>query len=46
MFGHALTEPSDEDDAATVLDAVGLSYLADRWLLTLPVPTDRLQPER
>lgn len=82
VFGHALAEPSDEQDAAAVLDAAGLSYLADQWLLTvpdraepiavqvveadadtvrvknvgyesgldrhftLPMPTDRLQPER
>jgi hypothetical protein len=41
LFGHPLAEAADEHEAAAVLDAVGLSYLADRWLLTLP---DRAEP--
>ena len=45
VFGHPLAEASDEYDAAAVLDAVGLSYLAERRLFTLPVPTSLLQPE-
>ncbi|MFC0544801.1 hypothetical protein [Kutzneria chonburiensis] len=41
LFGHPLAGPSDEYDAAAVLDSVGLSYLAERWRLTLP---DRVEP--
>jgi hypothetical protein len=41
VFGHPLAEPSGEYDASAVLDAVGLSYLADRWWLSLP---DRTEP--
>jgi hypothetical protein len=36
LFGHTLAEPGDADDARATLDSVGLSYLAERWLLTLP----------
>lgn len=36
LVGHALAGPGDADDARAALDSVGLSYLADRWLLTLP----------
>nr|BFE60898.1 hypothetical protein GCM10020063_054240 [Dactylosporangium thailandense] len=36
VFGHPLGEAGDEFDAERVLDAIGLSYLADRWLLTIP----------
>jgi hypothetical protein len=36
VFGHPLGEAGDEYDAAAVLDAIGLSYLAERWLLTVP----------
>lgn len=35
IFGYVLAEASDAMDAQAVLDAVGLSYLADRWRLTL-----------
>jgi len=41
VFGHPLGEAGDADDAGRVLDAVGLSYLADRWLLTIP---ERAEP--
>ncbi|QUQ70198.1 hypothetical protein [Kutzneria sp. CA-103260] len=41
LFGHPLGEAGDEHDAAAVLDEIGLSYLAGRWLLTLP---DRAEP--
>ena len=33
LFGYPLAEAGDEDDAADVLDARGLSVLADRWYL-------------
>jgi hypothetical protein len=35
VFGFALGGPGDAYDAQQVLEAVGLSYLADRWSLTL-----------
>ncbi|MFD6100976.1 hypothetical protein ACFVWN_29870 [Nocardiopsis flavescens] len=35
-FGHPAGEPADEDGARAVLDARGLAYLADPWLLELP----------
>ena len=35
VFGYALEAPSDEYDAQQILESAGLSYLADRWLLTL-----------
>lgn len=31
VFGHALGTPMDQDAAERVLDAVGLSCLAERW---------------
>ncbi|MCR4511895.1 hypothetical protein [Aeromicrobium sp. 50.2.37] len=33
LLGTALAEPLERDDAETVLDDVGLSYLAETWLL-------------
>lgn len=42
VFGHPLSdEEVDEQDARLVLDATGLSYIADRWLLDLE---GRLEP--
>jgi hypothetical protein len=41
LFGHPLGEAGDEYDAAAVLDEIGLSYLAGRWLLTV---ADRPEP--
>ena len=41
LFGYPLGAPGDEAAAERVLDSIGLSYLADRWLLTLP---DRREP--
>jgi hypothetical protein len=41
VFGYPLADAGDEDDATAVLDLIGLSYLAERWLLTLP---DRAEP--
>ncbi|MDG6110262.1 hypothetical protein Daura_20610 [Dactylosporangium aurantiacum] len=35
VFGYAIGAPGDEYDAQQVLEAIGLSYLADRWSLTL-----------
>lgn len=35
MFGYPLGEPSDLDSARQVLESVGLSYLAEKWLLNL-----------
>lgn len=35
-FGHRAGEPVAEADARAVLDARGLAYLADPWLLELP----------
>src|SRR6185312_4764050 len=35
VFGYPLGPAGDEDDAQRVLEAVGLSYLADRWSLAL-----------
>lgn len=33
LFGYHLTEAGDRADAESVLDAAGLSYLADTWML-------------
>lgn len=33
VFGYPLGDTSDREDAERTLDAIGLSYLADRWLL-------------
>lgn len=35
VFGYALSEPVDKEAATSTLDAVGLSYLAERWRLRL-----------
>lgn len=35
VFGYPLDDPVDEPAAESVLESVGLSYLADRWLLSL-----------
>src|SRR4030088_3276104 len=35
VFREALGAPSDEYAAQQILESAGLSYLADRWLLTL-----------
>ncbi|MFI5909442.1 hypothetical protein [Dactylosporangium sp. NPDC051541] len=40
VFGYALGGPGDEDDGRRVLEAIGLSYLADRWSLSRPGRTD------
>lgn len=33
VFGYVLGDPADFDDAAGLLEAVGMSYLAERWWL-------------
>lgn len=35
VFGYPLDDPMDESAAESVLESVGLSYLADKWLLAL-----------
>jgi hypothetical protein len=35
-FGHPVTGPVPESEARCALDSLGLSYLAQPWLLTLP----------
>lgn len=35
IFGYVLGTAVDEHDAVTVLESVGLSYLAERWTLRL-----------
>ncbi|WP_246612885.1 hypothetical protein [Paractinoplanes bogorensis] len=35
VFGYPLGDVTDEHEARQILDAVGLSYLAGRWLLAL-----------
>lgn len=42
VFGHRLAEPCHPQDAIAILESTGLSYLADRWELSLenrPEPT-------
>lgn len=41
LLGTPLGEPVDEWTAADALDDVGLSYLADRWILTDPEGSER-----
>lgn len=41
IFGYELAGPAEPDDAERVLDSLGLSYLAERWLLSLE---DRDEP--
>lgn len=33
VFGYVLGDPTDFEDAAEVLESVGMSYLAERWWL-------------
>ena len=35
VFGYQLADPSHVSDAVEVLESTGLSYLADRWELTI-----------
>lgn len=51
VFGYPLDEACEEWAAEQVLEEVGLSYLADRWQLTIPEGTVRVviteaSPER
>lgn len=41
LFGYELGEAADEYDASQILESIGLSYLADTWVLTIP---DRDEP--
>lgn len=36
VFGYELGAASDEYDASQALESIGLSYLADTWVLTIP----------
>src|SRR4051794_22350188 len=45
VFGYPLADATDEHDAQQVLDSVGLSYLADRWLLTVDGHPDPISVE-
>jgi hypothetical protein len=45
VFGSPLGEDADADGAQQVLEAVGLSYLADRWLLARPQHPDPVTVE-
>jgi hypothetical protein len=35
VFGYELGDAADEYDASQVLESVGLSYLADTWVLSI-----------
>ena len=35
VFGYRLGDPVDEYDASQVLESIGLSYLADTWVLSI-----------
>ena len=41
VFGYRLADADDREGAERILDSVGLSCLADRWMLRLP---DRAEP--
>ena len=41
VFGYELGEAVDEYDASHVLESIGLSYLADTWVLSI---ADRDEP--
>ena len=41
VFGHPVGGASDQDDAEQTLESTDLSYLAERWLLTID---DRGEP--
>lgn len=36
VFGFPIGKPDDETEAKRALESLGLSYLAERWLLALP----------
>lgn len=40
LFGAPVDGPLDRDDAERRLDEVGLSHLAERWLLDVPTRQD------
>lgn len=35
VFGYELGDAADEYDASQVLESIGLSYLADTWMLSI-----------
>ncbi len=35
VFGYKLSDAADEYDASQVLESIGLSYLADTWMLSI-----------
>ncbi|WP_248965024.1 hypothetical protein [Sphaerisporangium perillae] len=41
VFGYPLGTATTEDEARRILESVGLSYLAETWLLTIP---NRVEP--
>jgi hypothetical protein len=41
VFGYELGDAADEYDASQVLQSIGLSYLADTWVLSI---ADRAEP--
>jgi hypothetical protein len=41
VFGYPLGTATSEDEARRILESVGLSYLAETWLLTIP---DHVEP--
>jgi hypothetical protein len=43
VFGHPLGEPGDPENGRDRFEALGLRYLAEPWVLTLP---DRPEPVR
>jgi hypothetical protein len=43
LFGHPLAEPGSTPDAEARFEELGLRYLAEPWVLTLP---DRRDPVR
>lgn len=45
LFGYPLADEGDEADGRRMLESVGLSYLADRWLLTLSGRPDPISVE-
>ena len=45
VFGFPLGVAGDEAAARSTLDSIGLSYLAERWMLALPSREERITVE-
>ena len=45
VFGFLLGVAGDEAAARSTLDSIGLSYLAERWMLALPSREERITVE-